>query len=209
MIVLLDATVDGGFKLDDGVEDAASQAAGQRREEALRGVVSGAGLGGGVEGPARLTRQPALNLGMGVGSVVVDNGMDELVRRDGSIDRIEETEGHLVAMALHTVAQHRAVEYVQRGQQGGCSYGSWDRTCRDWLASRAWCGQAPGSASSRRSRAPRHGPAGRSRSTRNLGHGRCRQRRLASLVVQRHLDALFGVANLPAHTASMMPSGKV
>ena len=45
--------------------------------------------------------------------------MDQLAGRDVALDRVEEAEELLVPVALHALADHRAVEHVERGEQGG------------------------------------------------------------------------------------------
>ena len=57
------------------------------------------------------------NIGMLVGGVVVDDGVDRLSRRDLFLDDIEEANEFLMAMALHVAADDRAVEDVHRGEQ--------------------------------------------------------------------------------------------
>ena len=120
IVVLGDVAVDGGLKIDDRVEAAASDAlAGQRREEGLDGVQPGAGFGREVEGPARVTLEPRLDLGMVVGAVVVDDRMDHLAGRHGALDGGEEAQELLVAVALHATADHRAVERIEGSEQRG------------------------------------------------------------------------------------------
>ena len=118
--MLLDVAVDGGLKVDDRVEHTAFEAAArERREEALDGVDPGAGLWREVEDPARMASEPSLNLGVLVGGVVVDDGMDGFAGRDGALDRIEETNELLVAVALHAAAEDGAIEHVERREQSG------------------------------------------------------------------------------------------
>ena len=81
-IVLVEVAVDGGLKVDDGVEDAAPEApSGESGEEVLDGVEPGAGGRGEVEHPARMAGQPGLDLGMLVGGVIVEDGVDRACRR--------------------------------------------------------------------------------------------------------------------------------
>ena len=72
-----------------------------------------------MEGPARVPRQPGQDLRVLVGAVVVEDGVDQLAGRDRRLDRVQEAEELLVAVALHAAAQHRAVEHVERGEQRG------------------------------------------------------------------------------------------
>ncbi len=119
-VVLPDEPADFVFQLGDGGEDAAPQAlAGQGREEALDGVQPGGRGGREVENPARVVGQPSLDLGMLVGPVIVQDGMDDLARRDGALDGVEELDELLVAMLGHAAADHGAVQHIQRGEQGG------------------------------------------------------------------------------------------
>ena len=114
-VMLMDVTVDGGLEIDDRVEYAALQAAAcERREEALDSVDPRTGFGREVEHPARMAGEPGPDLGVPVGAIVIDDGMDHLAGRDGALDRIEEADELLVAMALHAVAENGAVEHVQR-----------------------------------------------------------------------------------------------
>ena len=61
--------------------------------------------------------EPSPNIGMLVGGVVVDDGVDHLARGNLLLDDIEEANKLLMAMALHGAADHRAVEDVHRGEQ--------------------------------------------------------------------------------------------
>jgi hypothetical protein len=81
--VLIEVTVDGGLKVDDGAEDAAPQApSGQGREEIFDGVEPGAGGRGEVEDPARMADEPGLDLGVLMGRVIVEDGVDQLAGGD-------------------------------------------------------------------------------------------------------------------------------
>ena len=72
-----------------------------------------------MEGPAGMTVQPRPDLGVLVGGVVVDDGVDHFAGRDGALDGVEETDEFLMAMALHVAADGRAVEHVERGKERG------------------------------------------------------------------------------------------
>ena len=79
MVGLGEEAVDGGLQIDDGSEDAALEAAlGELGEEALDGIEPGCRGRGEVEGPARMPGEPLAHLGMLVGCVVVDDGVDRL-----------------------------------------------------------------------------------------------------------------------------------
>ena len=74
---------------------------------------------GEVEGPARVAGEPRFDLGVFVGGVVVDDGMDQLAGRDRALDGVEEADELLVGVPLHAAAEHGAVEHVEGGEQGG------------------------------------------------------------------------------------------
>ena len=118
LIVLFEEAVDRGLQVGDGAEDAALEPAlCERGEEALDRVEPGSGRRREVERPSRIAFEPSADIGMLVGGVVVDDGVDRLPRRNLSFDDIEEADELLMAMALHVAADHRAVEDVHRGEQ--------------------------------------------------------------------------------------------
>ena len=94
-------------------------AAGQRGEEGLDGVQPGAGGRREVEGPARVPGEPGADLGVLVGGVVVEDGVDQLAGRHRGLDPIEEADELLVPVPRHALADDAAVEHVQRCEQGG------------------------------------------------------------------------------------------
>src|SRR5215218_7963485 len=53
-----------------------------------------------------------------VGAIVVQDGMDHLAGRHARLDRVEEADELLMAMALHAAAQNRPLQHVQRRKQG-------------------------------------------------------------------------------------------
>src|ERR1700683_4308604 len=119
-VVLIEIAVDGGLEVDDGAEDAAPQTPSrQGREEILDGVEPGAGGRGEVEGPARMTDEPGLDLGVLMGRVIVEDGVDQLAGGDRALDGIEEADELLMRVPLHAAHKHRAVEHVEGGEQGG------------------------------------------------------------------------------------------
>ena len=120
MVVLGEVAVDGGLQLDDGAEHAALQPPpGERREERLDRVEPGAGGRREVEGPARVAGQPGTGLGVLVGSIVVEDHVNDLAGRDLALDRIQEADELLVAVARHAASDHPAVEDVEGGEQRG------------------------------------------------------------------------------------------
>jgi hypothetical protein len=53
------------------------------------------------------------HLGMFVGSIIIDDGVDHFSNWRLSLDGIEEANEFLMAMALHVAADHRTVEDIQ------------------------------------------------------------------------------------------------
>ena len=79
LIVLFEEAVDRGLQVDDGAKDAALEPAlCEGREEALDRVEPGSGRRREVERPSRVTFEPSANIGMLMGGVVVDDGVDRL-----------------------------------------------------------------------------------------------------------------------------------
>ena len=118
LVVLGDVAVDGGLEVDERAEDPALEpASGEGREEALHGVEPGCAGGGEVEGPAGVADEPGAHLGVLVGGIVVDHGVNHLPGRHRGLDLVEEADELLMPVALHVAADHRAVQHVQRGEQ--------------------------------------------------------------------------------------------
>src|SRR5260370_12091827 len=63
--------------------------------------------------------QPLAYLRMLVGRIVVDDGVDYFSHRDLLLDRVEEADELLMAMALHVAADDGAVEDVEGCEQRG------------------------------------------------------------------------------------------
>ena len=107
--------------------------------------------------------QPLLHLGMLVGGIVVDNGMDRLSRRDLRLDGVEEADELLVAVALHVAADDGAVEDVEGGEQRrrAMAFVVVGHGPGAALLHRAGCDRAPGFGSSHQPRARRRGPEDR------------------------------------------------
>jgi hypothetical protein len=117
VVDLVDESKDGGLQFGDGAKHAAFEApARQLGEEAFHGVEPGSRCRGEMERPSRMAFEPSANIGMLMGGVIVDDGVDRLARRDLLLDDIEEANEFLMAMALHVAANHRAVEDVHRGE---------------------------------------------------------------------------------------------
>ena len=103
LIVLFEEAVDRGLQVCDGSEDAALEPAlCESGEEALDRVEPGSGRRREVERPSRVTFEPSANVGMLVGGVVVDDGVDRLPRRDPFFDDIEEADELLMARTIAT-----------------------------------------------------------------------------------------------------------
>ena len=86
-------------------------------EEALDGVEPGGRCRGEMERPARMIGEPFENLGLFVGGVVVDDGVDDFSGRNNALDGIEEANKLLVAMpSSHAASDHGSVEEVERGE---------------------------------------------------------------------------------------------
>ena len=71
-----------------------------------------------MEGPAWVADQPGTHLGVLVGGVVVEDGVDQLAGRHGALDGVEEADELLVPVPRHALADDAAVDHVQRREQG-------------------------------------------------------------------------------------------
>ena len=69
-----------------------------------------------MEYPSGMACQPCLELGMFVGGIVVDDGMDHLAFRNGALDFIEKANEPLMAVPLHVASDDRAVEHIKGGK---------------------------------------------------------------------------------------------
>ena len=120
LVVFGEEAVDGGLEVDDRVKDAALEATlRQFGEEALDGVEPRARGRREVEGEARMAVEPGTHLGVLVGGVIVEDDVDGLAGRHLGVDGVEEADELLVAVALHVLADHGAVEHVEGGKQRG------------------------------------------------------------------------------------------
>jgi len=63
-----------------------------------------------------MTGEPGAHLGVLVGGIVIEDGVDQLAGGHGGLDPVEETDEFLVAMARHALADHCAVEDIQRSE---------------------------------------------------------------------------------------------
>jgi len=120
LIILCEVAVDGGLEVDDAAEYAALELTlGEDHEKALDGVVPGGGCRGEVEGEARVARQSLEDLRMLVGGVVVEDDMDDLADRNLCFDLVEKADEFLMPLLLHALPDHRRIEHVKRGEEGG------------------------------------------------------------------------------------------
>jgi Domain of unknown function (DUF4062) len=120
IVVFGDVAVDRGLQIDDRVEAAALGAVpGESGEEGLDRVQPRARGRGEVEDEAGMAGEPAQDLGMLVGGIVVEDHVDHLAGRHRALDGVEKAQELLVAVALHAAAEHRPFEHVERGEQGG------------------------------------------------------------------------------------------
>ena len=118
VIVLIEEPVDGGLQIDNRTKDTAFQSAlCELGEKPFDGIEPGRRSGREVESPAGMAGKPLAHIGMFVGRIIVDDGMDRLSRRNLLLDGVEEADEFLMAMALHVAADHRAVEHVERREQ--------------------------------------------------------------------------------------------
>ena len=118
--MLLQVAVDHGLEVGDRTEHAAADTlAGHLREEAFNRIEPGPGGWGEVKDPARVAGEPGFDLGMLVGGVIVENGVNQFAGRYGALDGVEEADEFLVGMALHAAAMHDTVERVEGSEQGG------------------------------------------------------------------------------------------
>ena len=69
-----------------------------------------------MEYPSGMACEPCLDLGMFVGGIVVDDGMDHLACGNGALDFIEEANELLMAVTLHVASDDRAVEHIKGGK---------------------------------------------------------------------------------------------
>src|SRR5204863_5458815 len=92
-------SIDSGLQVGDRVEDPAADAlAGHLGEEVLDGVEPGGRGRGKVERPARMARPPGQHLGMFMGGIVVEHGVDHLAGGHLALDSIEEVDEFEVAV---------------------------------------------------------------------------------------------------------------
>ena len=70
-----------------------------------------------MEGEALVPVEPLAHLGMLVGSIIVEDHVDDFAGRHFRLDSIEEADELLMPVALHIAPDNRAVEDIQRGKE--------------------------------------------------------------------------------------------
>ena len=88
-------------------------------KEALDSVEPGSGCWGEMEDKAPMFFEPVHDLGMLVGSIVVDDNVDRLFLGHSRLDDVQKTDELLMAMALHALADDLALKNIECREQGG------------------------------------------------------------------------------------------
>ena len=106
-IVLIEEPVDGGLQIDNRTKDTAFQSAlCELGEKPFDGIEPGCRSGREVESPAGMAGKPLAHIGMFVGRIIVDDGMDRLSRRNLPGELIKEAPRLVVkTSALRTMGQ--------------------------------------------------------------------------------------------------------
>ncbi len=68
--------------------------------------------------PSRMVGEPGQDVGVLVGGVVVEDGVDHLAGRHGSLDGRDEADELLMPVARHAAADDLAFEHAEGGEQG-------------------------------------------------------------------------------------------
>jgi hypothetical protein len=119
-VCLSDKAVDSDLEVNDGSEHAALEAtARELGEEAFDRMEPGCGGRGEVERPVGMPGQLLAHLRMLVGRIVVDHGVDHFSHGNLLLDRVEEADELLMAVALHVAAEDGAVKDVESCEQRG------------------------------------------------------------------------------------------
>ena len=119
-VVVVGEAEDPLLELGDGGEGAAADGLPGDDVEPNLDLVEPGGIGGGeVEMVARPVGEPALDAGMLVGAVVVDDEVDIEVRGHVGVDVSEEAQELLVAVARPALGEDLAGGDVQGGKEGG------------------------------------------------------------------------------------------
>jgi len=117
---MIDVVEDGGDQLFDTAKDSATQAIfGQVAEESFHHVQPGAACGREVHVEAGMASEPALDLGMLVGGVVVHDHVDLLFGRDDVVDDAQKLQPLLMAVPVVAHGDHFALQRIESSQQRG------------------------------------------------------------------------------------------
>lgn len=120
-IVFADEAVDGGLKIDNGMEDVVLEPApGEFGEEALDGVEPGAGcwVKWKVQRGWRSSQARTLSF-CARRNCRVSHGLP--VCRHLALDAVEEADELLMAVALHVLRDDRAVQHVEGSEERRCA----------------------------------------------------------------------------------------
>jgi hypothetical protein len=121
-IVAVDVFADSCDQLLHAAEGATPEAVfSQVAEEALHHIEPGAAGGSEVHMEPGMASEPALDLGMFVGGIVVHNHVDLLIFRHHVVDSAEEFQPLLVTMPIIAHRDHLSLQSIQCRKQGGCA----------------------------------------------------------------------------------------
>lgn len=114
MVAFGDEPVDGGLQFDNGSEHAAFETPlGELGEKALHRIEPGTRCWGEVELPSWVAIEPGPDVRVFVSGIIVENGVDDLARRNLGLDGIEEADEFLMAVTLHISPGHGSIEDVR------------------------------------------------------------------------------------------------
>ena len=120
VVVFGEVAVDGDLQVGHTPEDAASDAlAGDLGEEAFDEIQPRRRGGREMQTEPGMLREPPLHVRMLVGGVVVDHQMQIEIRRGPLVDHGQKPDEFLVTMTGRAVADDRAVQHVEGGEQSG------------------------------------------------------------------------------------------
>ena len=113
-VALGNEAFDGGLQLDDGAEHTAFEPSlGHPGEKSLHCIEPGTGRRREVELPAWMPVEPGHHLRMFVSGVIVENGVNDLTRRNLDLDGVEKADELLMTVALHIPPSHGSIEDVE------------------------------------------------------------------------------------------------
>jgi hypothetical protein len=106
-----DEAVDCIREFLERTKHAALEAAlGEERKQTFDSIEPGCRGRGEVEDKARVASEPFQDLGMLVRGVVVDDDVDDQLRRHSGVDEVQEADELLMAMTLHALADDLAFD---------------------------------------------------------------------------------------------------